>query len=396
VCAGPNPAGTATNQQIALYGVPPRAPLVPTGTATVAGQTWTTVTNAANALAIGEQSGILNASIAVTPRCGPSPGQIVCSFGSGSGNAYGSMRLDFPPGQFSLPANTKLEQVKLHASYNQSSALFDSDYSPEFMIHQYQNPAGWKCTADMTMPASHVTSQFWKSVSSCLDATRLASGFSIEWRARVWATCVSNTCGAAQTRTLDGIEIVPTLDPVASTTAVVMPQDGCIAPIPDAYESNSGASITGYGTNPYRDIAAPECAVLMWDAVPRTIGTTSQIGCYSGQVSIQGTVYAPGAAVDFDQAGPEAAGCSPSAPSYTAWSYPIFGRGAVVRTLRVKGFRDPTPHAVVSCGNANCGGVVQDRVVTFQATIAGTTKVEARVRYPAAGGSPVVEYWNVP
>jgi Tfp pilus assembly protein PilX len=396
LCAGPNPEGSTTNQQIAVYGVPPTKPVVPAGTSTVAGQSWATVSNGSNALTMGEQSAITNATISVTPQCGSNPGQIGCWFGFGSGDAYGSVRLDFAPGQFALPANTKLQKVELHASYDQGAAAFDNGDSPEFVIHQYQNPSGWKCSADSSFPATNQTSSFWRSVSSCLDATRLASGFSIEWRAQVHASCAWGMCDAAQSRTLDGLEVRVALDPTTPSTAVVVPEDGCIAPFPNDYTSGSGDSATNrYGSNAWNDNGAPDCALLKWDAVPRTSGTASQVGCYSGQVSLQGTLYAPGAAVDFDQAGPKAPNCNASAPTYTSWSYPIFARGAVVRTLRIKGMRATAGQSIGSCGSPSCGGVESDRVVTLQARIGGTTKLTARVRFPAAGGAPRVVTWTV-
>jgi hypothetical protein len=398
LCAGPNPNGSATNQQIALYGEPSVNPVVPTGTGTISGQNWTTITNASNALAMGEQGGIQNATITVQPKCGFSPGNVSCPFGSGNGYAYGSIRMDFAPGQFSLPANTTLSDVELHASYNQYSATFDSDSSPEFQVLQYQTSTPLSgCSSDQTMPATDQTEQFWKSIpTSCLTASRIAAGFSIEWRARIQASCWFNNCGAAQSRTLDGMELRLDLAPATPSTAVVMPEDGCISPFPNDYVSNSGTSITNrYGTNVWNDDGAPDCAVLMWDAVPTTTGTTSQIGCYSGQVSLQGTLYAPDAAVDFDQAGPPSVSCNASAPTYTSWSYPIFGRGVIVRTLHIRGMRDPTPHTVATCGSASCGGTTSDRLVTLDARVNGTSKVHAVVRLPADGSAPKILQWTV-
>lgn len=391
LCAGPNPNGTTTNQQIALYGVPALTPITPSAATAVSGQSWASVSGGSGALDIGEQTGIANATITFTPECGWSSGQIFCFLGSGSGYAYGSVRLDFPPGQFALPANTKLQQVKLRASYRTYTG---SD--PEFVVHQYQNPSGWSCSAvsDFTTSAGQ-TSVFTDSIStSCLTAARLASGFSIEWRARDNVSCFFGWCGSQESQTLDGLEVLPDIAPATTSTAVVMPEDGCIVPTPNDYDP--WQSLTNrYGMNTYNDVSAPDCALLRWDAVARTTGTASQIGCYSGQVSIQGTVYAPSAAIDFDQAGPKAAGCSAASPTFTSWSYPIFNRGAIVRTLRVRGFRDPTPHAVATCGTASCGGVAQDRVVTLDARVAGSTRVLAKVRYPADGSAPKIERWTV-
>jgi hypothetical protein len=173
-----------------------------------------------------------------------------------------------------------------------------------------------------------------------------------------------------------------------------MPQDGCITPMPNDY--TTGQPLTyEYGMNAWEGDAVPDCALLKWDAVARTSGTSSQIGCYSGQVSLQGTFYAPGATVDLDQAGPAAASCNPNSPTFAAWSYPLFGRGAVLRTLRIKGMRTAAGQSIGGCGAATCGGVVQDRVVKFDARINGSTKITAQVRYPVAGGAPKVESWTV-
>jgi hypothetical protein len=306
--------------------------------------------------------------------------------------------MDFAPGQFSLPASTTLSDVELHASYNQNSATFDSDYSPEFQVLQYQTSTPLSgCSSDMSMPATNATEQFWKSIpTSCLSASRIAAGFSIEWRARIFASCSFNNCGAAQSRTLDGMEVRLQVAPSTSMTPVMVPENGCIVPMPNDYQSNSGDPITDrYGMNSWDDDGAPDCALLMWDAVPRTSGTASQIGCYSGQVSLQGTLYAPDAAVDFDQAGPKSATCSAFAPTYTAWSYPIFGRGGIVRTLRIKGYRDPTPHTAVTCGAATCGGTASDRLVYLDAQINGLSNVTAKVLLPADGSAPQIENWAV-
>jgi hypothetical protein len=391
LCAGPNPNGTTTNQQIALYGVPALTPITPNSATAVSGQSWASVSGGAGALDLGEQTGIANATVTFTPECGWTSGQVPCFIGFGGGYAYGSLRLDFPPGQFSLPANTALQQVKLRASYRTYSGS-----APQFVVHQYQNPSGWSCATNSDLPASaNQTSVFTDSIStSCLTAARLASGFSIEWRAGDDAGCFFWYCGAQESQTLDGLEVLPDIAPVAASTAVVMPEDGCITPMPNGYDQAQSLA-NRYGMNTYNDVSAPDCALLRWDAVPRTAGTASQIGCYSGQVSIQGTVYAPSAAIDFDQAGPKAAGCSAAAPTFTTWSYPIFNRGAIVRTLRVRGFRDPTPHAVATCGTNSCGGVAQDRVVTLDARVAGSTKVLAKIRYPADGSVPKIERWTV-
>jgi hypothetical protein len=392
LCSGPNPAGSTTNQQIAVYGVPPVNPIVPTSAVATSGQnSWTTVTNASNARDIAEQSGLANASIAVTPKCGNNPGQISCSGGSGSGTAYGSMRLTFPANQFTLPANTVLQNVKLRASYNTTS----SGAAPQFFITQNSDGSGWNCTADATFGTTSQTSAFVRPVSTaCLTAARLNAGFTIEWRARKTVTCSSNNCGSAITQTLDGLEVDVQIDPATSSTAVVMPEDGCISPLPNDY--TSGQPLTyEYGPNAWEGDSSPDCPLIKWDAVPRTSGSASQIGCYSGQVSLRGTLYAPGAAIDFDQAGPPASNCSASSPTYTSWSYPIFGRGAVLRTLRIKGMRASAGQTLGTCGASNCGGVAEDRVVTFRARVGGTTKITSRVRFPADGSAPKVETWTV-
>jgi hypothetical protein len=392
LCAGPNPAGSATNQQIAVYGVPPLKPVVPSAAVATPGQnSWVTVTSASNATDIGEQGGAAEATIKVTPKCGNNPGQISCSGGSGSGTAYGSMRLTFPANQFTLPANTVLENVKLRASYNTTS----SGAAPQFYITQNSDGSGWNCTADATFGVTSQLSAFLRPVStSCLTGARLNAGFTIEWRARKTVTCSSNNCGSQVTQTLDGLEIDVQLAPSSASTAVVMPEDGCISPLPNDYTSGQPTT-NQYGMNAWDGDSAPDCPVLKWDAVPRTSGSGNQVGCYSGQVSLQGTLYAPGAAVDFDQAGPKTSNCNASAPTYTSWSYPIFGRGAILRTLRIKGMRASAGQSIGTCGGATCGGVTQDRVVTLQARVGGTTKLTARVRFPAAGGAPRVETWTV-
>jgi hypothetical protein len=387
LCAGPNPRGTTTNQRIAIYGVRPTPPLATNAAAAVAGQSWATVTNANNALAIGEQPTATNATITFTPKCGTSAGQITCRSGAGSGVAYASIKVTFPAGQFALPAQTKLQRVDLRASYNTNINL-----APQYQV----SGTGFTCTADANLPAVPATSAYARSLTGCLNAARLAAGFSVEWRARVNATCVANVCNANApvTQTLDGLQVLVALAASSASTAVVLPETGCIVSYPDDYGAGSA-----FGRNYWDGLGSDDCALLRWDAIPSASGGPSRTGCYSGEVEIDGTVYAPGAAVDLEQAGPPAPGCDPVAPTYGSWSYPIFGRGLIARHLRIRGMRgtslaSPTPP--FGCGVASgCGGNQQDRQVTLQAVINGTTKVQATVNLPADSGAPKILSWTV-
>jgi hypothetical protein len=345
------------------------------------------VTDPNNAKVIGEQGGIANAMLAFTPKCAlaptpPLPGQIACTAaGNGSGTAYASARLTFPG--YTLPANTIVQRVDLRASYwTQGNA------APEFVVSQNPNGTGWTCTADSGLPttSNNVSVAYARSLTSCLTSSRLASGFTIEWRARTPAICAANVCNANQQalQALDGLEVMVAIDPATSGTAVVMPQDGCLDPFPDDYGAGND-----YGVNYWNGISDPDCALLKWEALP------DGDGCFSGQVALHGTLYAPGAVVDMEQAGEPTPGCSLFNPSYQAWDYSVFDRGVIVRHLRIKGMRDPVPHTFGGCGSVTCGGTEQDRVVDLEARISGTTKVVARVRYPVAGGPPKIERWTV-
>ena len=196
-----------------------------------------------------------------------------------------------------------------------------------------------------------------------------------------------------QQESLDGIELVVTLQPATASTKVLMPQSGCVT-IQPKYDNGYG-SVSHIGL----DTRAGDCAVWKWDSAEyrRTFFgfTTGNVsGSPNGQTSIHGTVYTPGAAVDVDDQGARTTtnqtsgqSCSSSSGTtvgsgcYTGVNYPLFGRGIISRHLRFKGFKLAPNYtqSTILCEGAACNG--------------GTTSVLQRdVRLEAcvgSGGAPV-------
>ena len=279
LCAGPNPADPANGKQIAVYGVPAAPRLVPVSVSGTSANDG--VTNPNNALRIAEGSGLAAADIKYHAT-------------SLTGTYEGSETLHFSG--YTPPAGYTVGKVEMRASYDNSSSCFL--FSCTAPMYDLVGLAGSTCTSQTMTSGSAMQAQT-VDVTPCMTAAnRIASPFDVKWHAK--SSCFFFSCPAANDQ-LDGIEFVVTLLPDNPDTAL-RPASGCMTSSPDYW----------YGTN------SPECALLKVDA-PFLSGISER----RGRMSINGTVYAPSAAIDVDD---------------TDVFYPIFGRGLIARHFRLKGF----------------------------------------------------------
>lgn len=133
------------------------------------------------------------------------------------------------------------------------------------------------------------------------------SGSTFTYHARCAFWCVGGSYDL-----FDGIKYQVTLAP-AGSAAVALPQTGCIVAHPNY----------GYGGN------SPDCAVIRSDLSRNDDNwsapwDTKENGDSRGRISVKGTIYAPSSAIEIDD---------------TDLAYPLSTRGAVLRHLRVSGFR---------------------------------------------------------
>lgn len=127
------------------------------------------------------------------------------------------------------------------------------------------------------------------------------------WRARCSA------CITGGTDYFDGVKYQVTLAPADTSVPRAVPQSGCIVAHPN-YSSGAGK---------------PDCAlvraVLATASDGATIWTgTRETGESRGRLSVKGTIWAPSSAIEVDD---------------TDNAYPLATRGAVLRHLRLSGFR---------------------------------------------------------
>jgi hypothetical protein len=111
----------------------------------------------------------------------------------------------------------------------------------------------------------------------------------------------------------DGVRYQITLRPETTSAARLLPQTGCIVAWPN-YAYGGGQ---------------PDCALIRADLTRNNDGwalpwNQKESGDSRGRISVKGTVYAPSSAMEVDD---------------TDSAYPVATRGAVLRHLRISGFR---------------------------------------------------------
>ncbi len=384
LCAGPNPSGTLTNQRIAIYGIRPVDPLEPSSAAVTAG--WS---NAPNAYSIGESPAVLDAttsfpavSLANVENLSPLRPLTLTGFSGG----------------VTIPAGASIKSVRAMVAHGQSSAGL---VAPRLKVW---NGAGTLCAETQgegyglnlhnelltafgrRYEAVDLTGCFADADPAVAAARLNGPGLTVEFDAKPTTGSFLGIPGTywqlASTSRLDGVQLVVELQATSATASTFIAQNGCVSGL---------ASYPNY----WDGYADPDCALMKWDGVGMLTSSPR------GQVSIHGTVYSPGAALDIDDEGPPCQtgwDCLPG--SYVGVDYPIVDRGIVARHVRFKAFKVKADYdgAVFSCGE--CGSTVtQPADIVLEAQVDGRTIVEAHVLVPnqltEPGASAAIEQWAV-
>lgn len=384
LCAGPQPAGAPTRQQIAVYGLRPLAPLVPSTAPVSTG--WA---NPSNAFSIGESPDVLEATtefpaVAFGNVENLTPPRVLTLSGFGGG--------------VSIPAGAQIKRVYAMVAHGQSATGLTAPrlkmWNGEGALCPQTQGEGYELNLHNELFSFFGRRYESVDVTSCFSdpdpnvaANRLnGPGLSVELDAKPTTGSFLGIPGTywqiASTSRFDGVQLVVELEATSATSAAFIPQNGCVAGI---------ASYPNY----WDGYADPDCALLKWDGIGLLTSSPR------GQVSIHGTVYAPGAALDIDDEGPPCqSGWLCMSGSYVGVDYPIVDRGVVARHVRFKALKVKDGYAgpVFSCGE--CGSTVtQPADVVLEARVGGRTVVEARVQVPnqlvEPGASPTIERWAV-
>jgi len=395
LCAGP-PAGSPgqagyTRQQIAVYGI---RPLPPIRASAVDAHGSPAVKDAENARILFENPTSRTAKVQYS------------AFALGTVEAP-PLTLRFPglatqgqPGGYpAFPPGTVVDKVELRANYSTLGQLTDYIWgaSPLFRVKTPQPGGGLlDCGANTTLRTTFnlfdpskwgkysqdfadVTDCFRDGPSGPVDLDRLKN-FEVDWVAR--SNCLV-LCSV--TDELDGVELHITLRPVGSATPTWLPGSGCIVGLPN-YANGGGPR--------------PNCALMKWNTGNPSLNFSVDLPLLdllnredpAVMTSIIGTVYAPGAVLDFGEYGPYCGKtrtwlwvvktCVPFVDGFEGLSYPVVDRGLVVRQLTMRGLKIKSGYTgpVISCGPGECGGMLHSpRLVRLEARVGDRTRVTSWV-----------------
>jgi len=389
LCAGP-PAGSSgqpgyTAQQIAIYGIRPLPTLAPSAVTS----SGSGITNPENAVIMAEQPTNESAPIQWSASLGQTRDSSTISFA-----VPGLADENFP----ALPANTRVTGVTLRAQYNGFYSLFGSIIggNPQSPRVRFLKNGSQLCE-NGSLPVSGWDTGVWGDMSQqTVDVTNcfLTSGqvdlnklrdLEVEWRAR--ASCgILSILGCNFRFDLDGFELELTLAPVNTAQPAAIPQQGCIIARPNYGRGNA-------------DNNDKSCALLKWgpDSGNGSGVFLARPTDPHAMVQINGTVYAPGAALDIAEFGKN---CESTRQSgLIAWlfgsyctgnvfsgvNYPVIDRGIVARHVRIRGLKLAPGYDgyLIGCGRNDCGltALPNPKLVTLRATVEGATapRVEAEV-----------------
>ena len=413
LCAGPAVgAGQAnyTAQQIAIYGIAPVTPLSPSVVTNNSGGYCAPGTGGS-----GQPTCDPNGALKIDDVTQDASGNVNGDYGANVTQPFlfGSSK-SITLGGFgpvpAIPAGMHIAKVLAQVDHWEQGATLSSGPSIKFgscpvsqtgnlTVNGSLNPATQFGPADDTL-----------DITSCINSLGGVSALS-----SLTATFSASTLNlSAYTQHLDGVRLIVELEPNSATTAVYAPENGCVAGI-------------GSYPNYWDGISDTDCALLKWDSIGPN--ATDQ----KAQVSIHGTLYAPGAAIDVDDQGARCTsadtGClSTNDPSGTAVpctasgtdslycfkgvNYPIFDRGIIVRHLRFKAFmKDPNGSSpIISCGGPFCGATASPKQVTLTVKVKqnagdpGVTRITAEVCFGpvtagvcgvgSGAGPPTIMSWN--
>ncbi|MFN8017446.1 MAG: hypothetical protein U0P45_04910 [Acidimicrobiales bacterium] len=293
ICAGPYPSSPGDHQQIAVWGVPAVAPIRPTSVS-ASSATFIGNPSGSNAYRIAEPGGRqdLNIRYSTGSTCG------FCTINF-EGRAVMNM------GTYSAPSGLQVSRIDARVTYN-SNNLCILGWCP-FGTASQLRVGGCNLDAPATADIRHWEVNLYGGGNNCLSPSTLASGAQVTWAARAKRICAFWICGSGSyTDQLDGVELLVS-DSQTNGSTTPVPQSGCIVDYPNYWEG----------------VGRDDCAILKADSLrPNNIFTNE--ADWVGRLSIQGTVYAPSAALEIDDIDS---------------AYSLASRGLVVRHLRVKGFK---------------------------------------------------------
>ena len=310
LCAGDYPTDADDHQVIGVYGVPGIAPIEPTSVAAHGGSNLVDPPlNPGNITAIDSQE--------VTIRYGG------CAAYCGRDHEEGWLDVDMQP--YSPPAGYEVSKIEARVSYNPKNSGCSFLWDCPGRAPQLRPP---RCAIDYPKNPDRGPLQVanWNSAvlysavgtnPNCVNPAELAGGVNIVWAAGADCTYtfvlgwVCKAGGGQWSDTLDGIELDITIRPTDNTQPWLVPQSGCITASPN-YNGGEGE---------------PDCAILR--SATANVGDTfnwpwnNLEAQGNGRFSINGTIYAPSAALDVDDGDT---------------AYTLAQRGAVLRHLRVSGY----------------------------------------------------------
>jgi hypothetical protein len=405
LCAGPAPGHPGqpnySAQQIAVYGVPPTPTVVPSSN-TVTG-TWI---NPTNAYKIGEYvSGVAPLTADIAPS---TTAKTMTLSGFNATN---------------IPANMTVTNVTARIAHSEEGNLT----APKVA---FTNGAGTNC-GTTTLPKLGTNQYAALDVTSCFNTqAKLGGAGSTAPISALFTTGTSST--SSNKEHLDGLALDVTFGRADPNAQVFLPESGCITTYPNFDD--------GYNN--------PDCAVMKWDSVESRVnllfffniaffdmcdGSANQSkDCLpNAQVSLEGTLYAPGAAVALDDQGYRSKalpGCSDGNGTncYIGVNYSIFDRGVVARSVRFNSFKAVLNFtgAIIACAGSNgdpndnaCKGgqITTGYEETLTAHVcspntaiadcrpvdalhptadAGHQRVTAKVLVPADQTAPKITSWN--
>lgn len=321
ICGGPDPDDPAGRMVTGIYGVPAVESIAPTG-----------LTRSSEG-GMGENDfrdfdGLSDSAALGRMRIGEPAGRSTVSIRYDDDwfeTNEGRLKVSFPA--LSVPSGYKIGYVDARVSWdsnNPAPGLNPIDTNSQY----WQEGNGGNCkrslptTAEIAQAASipannnFTNRMFTAGGPNCLNVANstvnpLSGGLVLTYAARGKGPCLTD-CGGGGTFKdyLDGIELDVGLLPADDSQPRLIPQSGCITAHANYF--------AGAGT--------PDCALLKADSFraqqdsPRE--DTNLRGNWIGRASVKGAIYAPSAAIEYDD---------------NDVGYPLASRGIIARHLLITG-----------------------------------------------------------
>lgn len=391
VCAGPYPNNPGRHQQVAIYGVKAIPPVLPqTITAGGDGTVFReggSVDNAATASKdIAEPAGKRIQDISYSfPNAGSQSG---CWFCFKSYEGVENMTMTPRP----TPSGLQVDKVIARVTYDSNNTCL-TIFGRDLCVGTNSQIRAGSC-GGIDAPKTTNLRSWQTDVTSCFTQAQIENGASVAWAARgsefcftpristIFGTIPAGCVFTSATDQLDGLELIVSYRQTNGSTTPV-PQSGCVTAGPN-YESGMG--------NPSYDETGPniDCALVRSDSTlptswlnnlfPGSPQWLQQIldaengPNWFGRFSVEGTIYAPSAALEIDDQDS---------------AYPLASRGLIVRHLRVKGFRQRNGASVIPVDLSH-NDERKDREVTFVACIRGPGRSASTAACSKAAGDRIL------